>query len=160
MKMIKRDLNHQIEFGRHKMKYTAKSYIPNVVSDAVRVTSASDLADVVKAVIGEDMNVVENFVLVTLDGASKVIRAEMVYRGTLNQSLVHPRDIFRLALIDNAAGILIAHNHPSGTLEASRSDIQITTRLKEVSKMVGIELLDHLIMSESGFYSMSDEGLL
>ncbi len=58
------------------------------------------------------------------------------------------------------AGIIIAHNHPSGTLEASRADIAITQRLKEVSKLVGIELLDHVILAKGGYYSFSDEGLL
>jgi DNA repair protein RadC len=74
--------------------------------------------------------------------------------------MVHPREVFADAISDRAAGIIIAHNHPSGTLEASRADIQITQRLKEVSKLVGIELLDHVILAKGGFYSFSDEGLL
>ena len=142
------------------MKYIAKSYIPSVVNEAPKVTSSFDVATVVRDVIGEDISLVENFVIITLDGGSKVIRAEMVYRGTLNQSLVHPRDIFRIAIEDNSAGIIIAHNHPSGTLSASRSDIQITSRLKEASKIIGIELLDHVIVTSDGYYSLSDEGLL
>jgi len=74
--------------------------------------------------------------------------------------LVHPREVFSDAIADRAAGIIIAHNHPSGILEASRADVQITQRLKEVSKLVGIELLDHVILSKHGYYSFSDEGLL
>ena len=68
--------------------------------------------------------------------------------------------MFSDAIADRAAGIIIAHNHPSGTLEASRADMEVTRRLKEVSKLVGIELLDHVIISKHGFYSFSDEGLL
>ena len=98
--------------------------------------------------------------LITLDGASKVIEKRVIHIGTLNQSLVHPREVFRPAILDNAAGIIIAHNHPSGTLEASRADLQITQRLKEVSKLVGIELLDHVIVSKEGYCSFSDEGCL
>ena len=98
--------------------------------------------------------------LITLDGASKVIEKRVIFIGTLNQSLVHPREIFRPAILDNSAGIIIAHNHPSGTLEASRADIQITDRLKDVSKLMGIELLDHVIISKNGYYSFSDEGML
>ena len=79
--------------------------------------------------------------LLTLDGASKIIEKRVIFIGTLNQSLVHPREIFRPAILDNSAGIIIAHNHPCGTLEASRADIQITQRLKEVAKLVGIELV-------------------
>ncbi|RUM71266.1 MAG: hypothetical protein DSZ07_00795, partial [Sulfurovum sp.] len=78
----------------------------------------------------------------------------------LNQSLVHPREVFADAIAARAAGIIIAHNHPSGTLSASRADIAITQRLDEVSKLVGIELLDHVILAKDGFYSFSDEGLL
>jgi DNA repair protein RadC len=102
----------------------------------------------------------EHFLLITLDGASKIIKKRVIHIGTLNQSLVHPREIFKPAITDGSAGIIIAHNHPSGTLSASRSDIQITDRLKEVAKLVGIELLDHVIISEQGYYSFSDEGLL
>ena len=102
----------------------------------------------------------EHFLTITLDGASHIINTRTVFIGTLNQSLVHPREVFADAIADRAAGIIIAHNHPSGILEASRADIQITQRLKEVSKLVGIELLDHVILSKHGFYSFSDEGLL
>lgn len=102
----------------------------------------------------------EHFLLITLDGSSHLIEQRVIHIGTLNQSLVHPREVFRPAIYDNAAGVIIAHNHPSGTLEASRADIQITQRLKEVSKLVGIELLDHVILSKEGYYSFSDEGLL
>ena len=102
----------------------------------------------------------EHFLTITLDGRSNIINTRVIHIGTLNQSLVHPREVFRPAIQDNAAGIIIAHNHPSGTLEASRADIQITQRLKEVAKLVGIELLDHVIISKNGYYSFSDEGLL
>ncbi len=102
----------------------------------------------------------EHFLLITLDGSSHIIEQRVIHIGTLNQSLVHPREVFRPAIQDNAAGIIISHNHPSGTLEASRADLQITQRLKEVSKLVGIELLDHVIISKEGYYSFSDEGLL
>ena len=89
-----------------------------------------------------------------------MIEKRVIHIGTLNQSLVHPREVFRPAILDNAAGVIIAHNHPSGTLEASRADIQITQRLNEVSKLVGIELLDHVILSKEGYYSLSEEDLL
>ncbi len=95
-----------------------------------------------------------------LDGASKVIRQEVIFIGTLNQSLVHPREVFRPAIIDNSAGVIVLHNHPSGTLEPSQADIQITSRLKKVGTLVGIELLDHIIVTVDGHYSFSDQGLL
>ena len=125
--------------------------------DVDRITSASDVYSLLHEYSTKKQ---EHFLLVTLDGASKIIRQRVIHIGTLNQSLVHPREVFRPAILDNAAGIIIAHNHPSGTLEASRADIQITQRLKEVAKLVGIELLDHVIISSQGYYSFSDEGLL
>jgi len=102
----------------------------------------------------------EHFILLTLDGASHIINTHVVFIGTLNQSLVHPREVFSLAISDRAAGIIIAHNHPSGTLEASRPDLAITQRLQEVARLVGIDLLDHVILSKEGYFSFSDEGLL
>jgi len=122
-----------------------------------RITDAKDVYDELKSFTTKTQ---EYFLVITLDGASHIINTRTVFIGTLNQSLVHPREVFADAIADRAAGIIIAHNHPSGTLEASRADISITQRLKEVSKLVGIELLDHVILSRHGYYSFSDEGLL
>ncbi|MEA1953805.1 MAG: DNA repair protein RadC [Campylobacterota bacterium] len=122
-----------------------------------RITSAKDVFEELKSFTTKTQ---EYFLTITLDGASHIINTRTVFIGTLNQSLVHPREVFADAIADRAAGIIIAHNHPSGTLTASRADIKVTQRLKEVSKLVGIELLDHVILSKNGFYSFSDEGLL
>ncbi len=122
-----------------------------------RIIDAKDVYDELKAFSTKSQ---EHFLTITLDGASHIINTRTVFIGTLNQSLVHPREVFADAIADRAAGIIIAHNHPSGTLEASRADISITQRLKEVSKLVGIELLDHVILAKGGYYSFSDEGLL
>jgi DNA repair protein RadC len=122
-----------------------------------RITDAKDVYEELKSFSTKSQ---EYFLVITLDGASHIINTRTVFIGTLNQSLVHPREVFADAIADRAAGIIIAHNHPSGTLEASRSDIQITQRLQEVAKLTGIELLDHVIISKQGYYSFSDEGLL
>ncbi len=101
----------------------------------------------------------EHFLSITLDGASRIIRTRTVFIGTLNQSLVHPREVFADAIEDRAAALIVAHNHPSGNLEASQADIRVTRRLKEVADLVGIELLDHLILGKEGYLSFSEEGL-
>ncbi len=129
-------------------------------SNAPKITDSEAVACVVRELIKEKITEKEHFILITLNGASHIIRKEVIFIGTLNQSLVHPREIFRPAILDNSAGIIIAHNHPSGTLHASRADISLTDRLKDVSKLIGIELLDHVIVTTLGHYSMSDEGLL
>lgn len=140
--------------------YTATSLIPMVVNETVRITCSNQAAEIVRNLIGDQINEKEHFCLITLDGASHIIRAETIFIGTLNQSLVHPREVFKPAIVDGAAGIILSHNHPSGTLEASRADIQITNRLKEVGKLVGIEVLDHIVITGEGHYSFSEEGLL
>ena len=122
-----------------------------------RITSAADVYEELKPFSRKQQ---EHFLSITLDGASHIINVRTVFIGTLNQSLVHPREVFADAIADRAAGIIIAHNHPSGTLSPSRADMQITDRLKEVAKLVGIELLDHVILAKEGYYSFSDEGLL
>ncbi len=128
-----------------------------LIQNNKRITSAEDVYNELKSFSTKSQ---EHFLVITLDGASHIINTRTVFIGTLNQSLVHPREVYADAIADRAAGIIIAHNHPSGTLEASRADVQVTQRLKEVSKLVGIELLDHVILAKDGYYSFSDEGLL
>ena len=99
----------------------------------------------------------EYFLAVTLDGASRVIDTHIISIGTLNQSLVHPREVFYPAIKDKAAAIILAHNHPSGQMSPSRADRQVTKRLKEVGKLIGIDVLDHLILTAEGYYSFQDE---
>lgn len=102
----------------------------------------------------------EYFITITLDGANHIIETRVVSIGTLNRSLIHPREVFADAITDRAASIIIAHNHPSGLLEVSHEDKLITKRLKESAKLLGIELLDHLIISKNGYFSMKEMELL
>ena len=100
----------------------------------------------------------EHFIAITLDGASRVIRTHTVSIGTINQSLVHPREVFYPAITDRAAAIIIAHNHPSGQLHPSEADRRITHRLKDAGKLIGIDIIDHIILTPDGYYSFQDEG--
>lgn len=102
----------------------------------------------------------EYFLSLTLDGASNLIQKRIVFIGTLNHSIVHPREIFADAITDRAAGIIFVHNHPSGDIEPSKQDIDITKRLVEVGKIVGIEVIDHIIIGKDGYYSFQAEGML
>ena len=99
----------------------------------------------------------EHFIAITLDGASRVINTHIISIGTLNQSLVHPREVFYPAIKDKAAAIIIAHNHPSGQLSPSQADRQVTTRLKDAGKLIGIDIIDHIILTTEGYYSFQDE---
>ena len=93
----------------------------------------------------------EYFVCLTLDGANRLISKRIITIGTLTASLVHPREVFAEAITDRAASIIIAHNHPSGNLEASQADIDVTNRLKQAGELLGIEVLDHLIVGGDDF---------
>ena len=96
----------------------------------------------------------EYFVCLTLDGANRLIAKRIITIGTLTSSLVHPREVFAEAISDRAASIIVAHNHPSGTLTASSADSEVTQRLEEAGVVLGIKLVDHLIVSSSGHLSI------
>ncbi len=97
----------------------------------------------------------EYFVVMTLDGANRLIAKRTITIGTLTSSLVHPREVFADAITDRAAGIIMAHNHPSGTLEPSQADIDVTRRLKDAGSLLGITLLDHIIITKTSFTRIS-----
>jgi DNA repair protein RadC len=96
----------------------------------------------------------EHFVVLTLDGANRLIGNTVIFQGTLNQSLVHPREIFAKAIEDRAAGIIVAHNHPSGSIEPSADDREITNKLKEAGRLLGIEVLEHIVVSKTAYKSI------
>lgn len=102
----------------------------------------------------------EYFISLTLDGASNLIQKRTVFIGTLNHSIVHPREIFADAITDRAAGIIFVHNHPSDDPDPSKQDIEITKRLVEVGKIVGIEVIDHIIIGKDGYLSFQTENIL
>lgn len=92
----------------------------------------------------------ECFVVLTLDGANRLISNTIVFQGTLNQSLVHPREVFAKAIEDRAACIIVAHNHPSGNTEPSEEDYAITEKLKEAGELLGIQVLEHIVITKNG----------
>ena len=89
-----------------------------------------------------------------------MIEKRVVTVGTLNQSLVHPRELFADAITDRAAGIIMAHNHPSGNRFPSFEERRVTQRIKEAGPIIGIELIDHVIITEDGWFSFAEEGEL
>ncbi|OYW84919.1 hypothetical protein B7Z17_03240 [Candidatus Saccharibacteria bacterium 32-49-10] len=91
----------------------------------------------------------EYFVCLTLDGANRLIAKRVITIGTLTASLVHPREVFADAITDRAASIIVAHNHPSGNLEPSQADRDVTTRLRSAGELLGIDLIDHIIVTNT-----------
>jgi DNA repair protein RadC len=102
----------------------------------------------------------EHFVCLYLNTKNQVIHKQTVFIGSLNASIVHPREVYKEALKRSAASIICLHNHPSGDPAPSREDIEVTKRLVECGKIIGIELLDHLIIGENKFVSLKEKGYL
>ena len=94
----------------------------------------------------------ETFIVITLNGAHEVITIRMISVGTLDRTLVHPREVFCDAITDRAAAIIVAHNHPSGNVEPSAEDRELTTRLKAAGNLLGIPVLDHIIITNGNQY--------
>ena len=122
-----------------------------------KITSSNDVYNELKEYHNKQQ---EYFLCLYLDGANHLIQTKVITIGILNQSLVHPREVFSYAIEKRCASIIVAHNHPSGVLEASNEDINVTKRLQESGKILGIELLDHLIITKDGFVSFKEEGVL
>ena len=102
----------------------------------------------------------EVFACLHLDGKNKIVCLDLVSVGSLNQSIVHPREVFKTACISNAAAILCLHQHPTGDPTPSSEDIAITRRLKECGDLMGIKLLDHIIIGDGEYLSFVERGLL
>ncbi|MDL1930217.1 RadC family protein [Ligilactobacillus salivarius] len=102
----------------------------------------------------------ELLVCVCLDTKNQVLSEKVIFKGTLNSATVHPREIFKHALNFSCARILVAHNHPSGNVEPSENDIQLTKRLINAGKMIGIELIDHVIVGSEVYLSLAEEKIV
>lgn len=123
-----------------------------------QITTPNDVYGVVFPMIAESDQ--EQFVGVFLDTQHQLIEAVVLFKGTLNASVVHPREILKPAIGVSAASVIVAHNHPSGDVTPSPADIEMTKQLHEAAKVMNIPLLDHVIVSRSGFLSLHEIGIL
>ena len=128
-----------------------------LIKEGIKIKNTEDVVNLTRELKDKKQ---EYFLSLTLDGASNLIQKRTVFIGTLNQSIVHPREIFADAISDRAAGIIFVHNHPSADISPSKEDIAITRRLIETGKIVGIEVIDHIIVSRNGHFSFQAEGML
>ena len=120
------------------------------------IRSPEDAYKILREFIGDADR--EMFVVACLNTKNEVANLSVVHMGSLNTSIVHPREVFKTAVLSNSASIVCAHNHPSGHPEPSREDIEVTKRLAEAGKILGIELLDHIIVGDEKYYSMKEKG--
>jgi len=117
--------------------------------------------DLFVEVVELDRRAEEVFAIATLDVKNKVTGVFEVSTGTLTSSLVTPREVFKRAILQNAAGIVLAHNHPSGVADASSDDVSVTKKLQKAGKIMGINVVDHIIIgSRDNFISMQEENLM
>lgn len=121
--------------------------------------SPKAVAEVMNAIFNMDAQPMEIFTMIALDIKKKPVGCFLISQGSLDVTVVHPREVFQRALMVNAHSIIIAHNHPSGEVTPSYNDVNLTRRLKDAGKIMDIELIDHLIIGENGkFYSFGEEG--
>ncbi len=125
------------------------------LNDPPAIRKPSDLFGLLISTYGSQEQ--EHFIAVTLNGAHKIINTHVISKGLVNRTLVHPREVFRSAIKDNATAIIIAHNHPSGTLKPSPEDLSITDVITDAGDLLGIPVLDHIIFSYSGALSIKEE---
>ncbi len=102
----------------------------------------------------------EHLIVISLDSRKRVSSIDVVSVGTINETIAHPREVFKTAIDNLASYIVIAHNHPSGDVQPSSEDLRLTRRLLDASYTIGIPIIDHLIVSEEGYMSMKDQNLL
>lgn len=126
--------------------------------DETKISQPKDAADLLM----DEMRYLKQEVLTVLYLNTKnvVIGKEIVFKGTLNSSIVHPREIFSSAIKRSAASIIVSHNHPSGDPAPSSEDINITNRLKEAGKILGVEMLDHVIIGNGRYVSLKEKGII
>lgn len=120
-------------------------------NEKVIINRASDLVPLLKEFYRTNKDK-ENFVVIALNANNEVISIRTVSVGTINASLVHSREVFRFAILENANSIILSHNHPSGNLQPSNEDISTTRKLKQSAEIIGIPILDHIIIGD-GYYS-------
>jgi DNA repair protein RadC len=140
-----------------KFRDVTESY-PELVNHQEKITSPERLYENFHFIF--DNEVQEMFVVFWLSTTDKVIGYEIISRGSLNASVVHPREVFRGAIVSSCASIIVAHNHPSGNPEPSNEDIQTTKKLVEAGKIIDINVFDHIIFAQKSFTSMSEKRLI
>ncbi len=143
--------------GLTLFKAISERYSKEIISPKILLNSSKLVAEYLKAKIGNKKE--EHFMIMYFDTRNKLINEE-VSVGTLNASLVHPREVFKKAIKDNVAQIIIAHNHPSGDFKPSEEDISTTKRLIEAGKLVGISVIDHLILTSDKYFSFKENRII
>jgi len=122
----------------------------------IKIIDSNSVFEYYKNILGDKKQ--EYFYCIYLDTKNQIIKDKLLFVGTINESLVHPREIFKEAYLLSASSIICIHNHPSGNITPSKNDILITKQLKEVGMLLGINLIDHIIIGKGEYFSFMDNG--
>lgn len=125
-----------------------------------KIKNPQDIHNLVEIVLDLKSEASEKFGILTLNTRNVVVGVHVLSQGSLNSSIVHPREVFKAAILNNAATIVCFHNHPSGDVTPSPEDIQLTQRLVEAGEMLGITVLDHIIVGDHTFASLKERGYM
>lgn len=135
-----------IEFARRRIK-----------PDGLKIDTPADVLPMIRQYADRKQ---EHFLAITINGANEVQAVRVISIGLIDRSPVHPREVFAEAVAERASGIIVAHNHPAGGVEPSEADVEITRQLREAGRIVGIELLDHIIFNRTAYFSFLEMGKL
>jgi DNA repair protein RadC len=143
----------------HRIAEIEVNYKPNKLSNEV-IKGSKVAAEILSDVWSNRLEWVEEFVLLLLNNQNQPLGYVKLFQGGLNQTIIDSRVVFGIALVSQASGFIISHNHPSGVLKPSQSDINMTNNLVAQGRIMGINCLDHIIIGVGGYYSFKDEGLI
>ncbi len=135
--------------------YKIEKDIPNV-----KITQSSIVNDYIRKVYPVDINEREAMVVLYLNNSNRTLGFSIASIGGLTSTIIDVRLVLKDALLSNATGLILIHNHPSGTLKASNQDMSITKKVKKAAEVMDIKLLDHLILTEENYFSFADDGII
>jgi DNA repair protein RadC len=155
------NINHQFSAGSEReAREAARQYVSThlvLIPLHQGVCLPAEVAEECRSFRGKKK---EHFCVIFLDTQNRIIGRHLVSVGTLNASLIHPRETFRRAILKNCCSVIVVHNHPSGSLEPSPEDVDVTTRLVKAGQLLGIAVLDHVIVTRSAYFSFSEARLI
>ena len=136
-------------------------YKPALSSDMMHtITKSSDAYEIFKSTWSENISYIEEFKIILLNSSNKVLGVSKISEGGICGTIADPRLVFQRALLANATAVILAHNHPSGNLKPSQADINLTKSLQNAGAFLEIRVLDHIVVTENGYYSFADEGII
>ena len=145
---------------KSKLREVTAVYKTNQNINNVKISSSRDVSDYIRSVYPVSIDIREAMLVLLLNNSNRTLGYSIASIGGLTGTLVDVRLVLRDALLTQSTGLILIHNHPSGTLKPSQSDINITNKVKKAADVMDIKVLDHLILTEDSYYSFADDGIL